>query len=122
MRCREKLRDALSVRNKVKKTADWGSQVWLANKSLSGASLAVTRLTIHPGKLGERHRHPNADEVLILFRGKVCVHTPTEKFMLQQGDGLSILGGLTHQIENIGDEDADMVPVYSSGDRKYVAE
>lgn len=42
--------------------------------------------------------------------------------MLQQGDGLSILGGLTHQIENVGDEDADMVLVYSSGDRKYVAE
>lgn len=42
--------------------------------------------------------------------------------MLQQGDGLTILGGLTHQIENVGDEDADMVLVYSSGDRKYVAE
>lgn len=111
-----------SEADKVKKTADWGSQVWLANRSLSGASLAVTRLTIHPGKSGERHRHPNADEVLILFRGKVCVHTPTEQFMLQQGDGLSILGGLSHQIENVGDEDADMVLVYSSGDRQYVAE
>ena len=107
---------------KKKTSKDWGSQVWLANKSLSGASLAVTRLTIHPGKSGERHRHPNADEVLILFRGKVCVHTPTENFMLQQGDGLTIVGGLTHQIENVGDEDADMVLVYSSGDRKYVAE
>jgi quercetin dioxygenase-like cupin family protein len=110
-----------SEADKVKKKADWGSQVWLANKSLSGAALAVTRLTIHPGKSGERHRHPGSDEVLILIRGKVCVHTPTEDFMVQPGDGLTILGGLTHQIENVGDEDADMVLVYSSGDRKYVA-
>lgn len=111
-----------SEADNVKKSADWGSQVWLASKSLSGTSLAVTRLTIHPGKSGERHRHPNADEVLILFRGKVCVHTPPERFMLQEGDALSIPGGLSHQIENVGDEDADMVLVYSSGDRKYVAE
>jgi quercetin dioxygenase-like cupin family protein len=111
-----------SEADEVKKTADWGTQVWLANKSSSGAALAVTRLVIHPGKSGERHRHPGSDEVLILFREKVCVHTPTENFMLEQGDGLSILGGLTHQIENVGHEDADMVLVYSSGDRKYVAE
>jgi mannose-6-phosphate isomerase-like protein (cupin superfamily) len=71
--------------------------------------LAVTRLTVRPGKSCERH--PNADEVLILFRREVCVHTPTERFVLQQGDGLTILGGLTHQIENVGDEDADMVLV-----------
>ena len=84
-----------------------------------GAALAVTRLTIHPGKSGERHRHPGSDEVLILIRGNVRVHTPTEDFMVQPGDGLTILGGLTHQIENVGDEDADMVLVYSSGDRKW---
>lgn len=111
-----------SEADKAKKTADWGTQVWLANKSLSGAALAVTRLIIHPGKSGERHRHPGSDEVLILFRGKVCVHTPTDTFTIEQGDALSILGGLTHQIENVGDEDADMVLVYSSGERKYVAE
>src|SRR5947209_19822886 len=85
-----------SEADKVKKTADWGSQVWLANKSLSGAALAVTRLTIRPGKSGERHRRPGSDEVLVLFRGKVCVHTPTEDFMVQPGNGLTILGGLTH--------------------------
>lgn len=118
----EAIQISASEADKVKKKADWGSQVWLANKSLSGASLAVTRLTIHPGKSGERHRHPNVDEVLILFRGKVCVHTPAEKFVLEQGDGLTILGGLTHQIENVEDEDADMVLVYSSGDRQYVAD
>ncbi|HJT77574.1 MAG TPA: cupin domain-containing protein [Gemmataceae bacterium] len=111
-----------SEAEKEKASGEWGSQVWLANESLSGASLAVTRLILYPGKSGERHRHPNADEVIFLFRGKVCVHTPTEKIMLQQGDGLTVLSGLIHRIENVGSEDAEMTLSYSSGNRKYVAD
>jgi hypothetical protein len=38
-----------------------------------------------------------------LFRGRVRVHTPTEKIIVEPGDGLTVLA-------------------YSSGDRKYVAE
>ncbi len=113
---------AASLAEKVKIPEERGAEVWLANESLTGASLSVIRLLLHPGQSGGKHRHPNADEVICLFRGKVCVHTPTEKIMLQTGDGLTVLAGLVHQIENVGSEDAEMSLSYSSGDRKYVAE
>jgi quercetin dioxygenase-like cupin family protein len=79
-------------------------------------------LLLHPGQSGGKHRYPNADEVICLFQGKICVHTPTGEITLQPGDGLTVLAGLVHQIENVGSEDAEMSLSYSSGDRKYVAE
>jgi len=99
-----------------------GSQAWLANESLTGASLSVIRLTLRPGQSGGTHRHPNADEVICLFQGTVRVHTPAEAILLQPGDGLTVPAGLTHQIENVGNEEAEMSLSYSSGDRRYVAE
>jgi hypothetical protein len=61
-------------------------------------------------------------EVICLFRGRILVRTPTEAILLQPGDGLTVLAGLTHQFENVGSEDAEMSLSYSSGDRRYVAE
>lgn len=113
---------AASSAEKVKLLEERGSEIWLANESLTGASLSVIRLSLHPGQSGGKHRHPNADEVICLFRGQVCVHTPTAKITLKPGDGLTVLAGLVHQIENVGNEDAEMSLSYSSGDRKYVAE
>jgi quercetin dioxygenase-like cupin family protein len=113
---------AASSAERVAMPEDRGSEVWLANASLTGASLSVIRLLLRPGQSGGRHRHPNADEVICLFRGMVRVHTPTEAILLRPGDGLTVLAGLTHQIENVGSEDAEMSLSYSSGDRRYVAE
>ena len=116
------IRIAAATAERVALPEERGSEVWLANASLTGASLSVIRLLLHPGQSGGRHRHPNADEVICLFRGTVRVHTPTEAILLQPGDALTVLAGLTHQIENVGNEDAEMSLSYSSGDRRYVAE
>ena len=116
------IRVAASSAERLAMPEDRGSEVWLANASLTGASLSVIRLLLRPGQSGGRHRHTNADEVICLFRGTVRVHTPTEAILLQPGDGLTVLAGLTHQIENVGSEDAEMSLSYSSGDRRYVAE
>ena len=113
---------AASLAEKIEMPEERGAEVWLANELLTGASLSVIHLLLHPGQAGGKHRHPNADEVICLFRGRVCVHTPTEKIILQPGDGLTVLAGLVHQIENVGSEEAEMSLSYSSGDRKYVAE
>jgi quercetin dioxygenase-like cupin family protein len=116
------IRVAASSAEKVALPEERGAEVWLANESLTGASLSVIRLLLRPGQSGGRHRHPNADEVICLFRGTVRVHTPSEAILLQTGDGLTVLAGLPHQIENVGDDDAEMSLSYSSGDRRYVAE
>jgi quercetin dioxygenase-like cupin family protein len=103
----------------VESTGEWGSAVWLANKALTGSSISVLRMLLHPQHSGRKHRHPNADEVLYLIRGQVRVHAGQETQALQPGDSLSIPAGLVHQIENVGSENAEMTIAYSTGERAY---
>lgn len=101
---------------------DWGSQVWMATRALTGSSLSLTRMILTPGHSGEAHRHPNADEVIYLIKGKVEVRAGAETFSLDATDALAIPGGLSHQIHNRGNEDAELLISYSTGDREYAPE
>jgi quercetin dioxygenase-like cupin family protein len=103
----------------VESTGEWGSAVWLANKALTGSSISVLRMLLHPQHSGRKHRHPNADEVLYLIRGQVRVHAGQETQALQPGDSLSIPAGLVHQIENVGSDNAEMTIAYSTGERAF---
>lgn len=100
----------------------WGSQVWLAHRALTGSSLSLTRMILIPGHSGEAHRHPNADEVIYLIKGRVEVRAGGETFPLDATDALAIPGGLSHQIHNPGTEDAELIIAYSTGDREYAPE
>lgn len=101
---------------------EWGAQVWLATRALTGSSLSLTRMIITPGHSGEAHRHPNADEVIYLVKGRVDVRAGAEIFQLDATDALAIPGGLPHQIQNPGMEDAELIICYSTGDREYTPE
>jgi len=79
-------------------------------------------MIITPGHSGEAHRHPNADEVIYLVKGRVDVRAGAEIFQLDATDALAIPGGLPHQIQNPGMEDAELIICYSTGDREYTPE
>jgi mannose-6-phosphate isomerase-like protein (cupin superfamily) len=100
----------------------WGSQAWLANRGLTGSSLSLTRMILTPGHSGEVHRHPNANEVIYLIKGRVEIRAGAETFPLDATDALAIPGGLSHQIHNTGIEDAELIICYSTGDREYSPE
>lgn len=100
----------------------WGSQVWMATRGLTGSSLSMTRMIVAPAHSGEAHRHPNADEVIYLIKGKVEVRAGAETFSLDPTDALAIPGGLSHQIHNPGTDDAELIISYSTGDREYQPE
>ena len=115
-----------SEAEKEKTAGQWGSIVWMANQLLSGSSVAVARLVLTAGQStygqsGKKHRHPNADEVIYLFRGKVNVLVGEETTLLQPGDALTVPVNMAHRIENVGREDAEIMLSYSSGNREYVA-
>lgn len=82
----------------------------------------MTRMIITSGRSGEAHRHPNADEVIYLVRGKVEVRAGDETFSLVSTDSLTIPGGLSHQIHNLSDEEAELIICYSTGEREYASE
>jgi quercetin dioxygenase-like cupin family protein len=101
---------------------EWGSAFWLANKALTGSSISVLRMLLHPRHSGRKHRHADADEVLYVIRGTVRVHAGDGTQALQPGDSLSIPAGVVHQIENVGSDSAEMTIAYSTGERDYAAE
>jgi quercetin dioxygenase-like cupin family protein len=74
-----------------------------------GRALALARMILATGQSGEQHRHPNADEVIYLFRSNVAVSVGNETFLLQPADALTIPAGLTHRIENNSNEEAEMI-------------
>ncbi len=117
----------VSQAEKHKTAGQWGSLVWMANQSLSGSSVAVARLILTAGQTtygqsSKSHRHPNADEVIFVFKGKVGVRVGEEAILLQPGDALTVPANTPHRIENVGAEDAEMTLSYSSGEREYVAD
>lgn len=100
----------------------WGSQVWMATRGLTGSSLSLTRMILTPGNSGEAHRHPNADEVIYVIKGRAEVRVDGEPFSLDATDSLAIPGGLPHQIRNPGTEELELILCYSTGDRAYEPE
>jgi quercetin dioxygenase-like cupin family protein len=58
--------------------------VWLAHRGLTGSSLSLKRMILTPGHSGETHRHPNADEVIYVVRGRVEVRAGVETFPLER--------------------------------------
>jgi len=101
--------------------AVWGSLTWLANKKLTGTEgLTVGRCIIKKGMANPRHCHPNCDEVLYLLKGKLEHSVGDEKVIIEAGDTLVVPAGVTHNAVNIGDEDADMIVSYSSGQREFL--
>jgi mannose-6-phosphate isomerase-like protein (cupin superfamily) len=107
-------------KNKTKET--WGSLSWMANQSLSGSSVTVGRLILHPGLSDFPHSHSNADEVIYLLKGSVSVQMGGREVVLMPGDALTIPLKLAHRIRNNGTQEAEMTLSYSSGIRKYTAE
>ena len=79
-------------------------------------------MILTPGRSGEAHRHPNADEVIYLVKGRVEVRAGAETFPLDATYALAIPGGLSHEIHNPGSEDAELIICYSTGDREYTPE
>jgi type 1 glutamine amidotransferase/quercetin dioxygenase-like cupin family protein len=102
---------------------DWGSLMWLASKQIGNAKgLTLGRVTIKAGHSNPRHRHPKCEEVLYLLKGRLEHTVADEAFVMSAGDVISIAPGVFHDATCIGDEDADMIVVYSEGTRGFELE
>jgi quercetin dioxygenase-like cupin family protein len=103
--------------------SDWGSLTWLANKELTDCEdITLGRVIIKRGMSNPRHCHPNCCEVLYLLRGKIEHITGDETIVMKSGDTSIIPAGVMHVAINTGDEDADMIAAYSSGQREFKLE
>lgn len=102
---------------------DWGRLVWMVSGALGNSdTLTVGRCHIHPGRENPRHLHPDCDEVVHVLEGSIEHSYGDESVALQAGDALSIPAGLVHNARNVGDSEAVLVVVFSSANRRAVAE
>jgi type 1 glutamine amidotransferase len=102
---------------------DWGSLTWLASKQVGNAEgLTLGRVIIKAGRSNPRHRHPKCEEVLYLLSGRLEHTAGDATFTLSAGDTITIAPGVFHNATCIGDEDADMIVVYSEGTRGFEPE
>ena len=100
----------------------WGSMTWIANQVLSGSSVTVGLFVLRPGFSDSLHSHPNADEVIYVSKGNVCMKMNGSEVFLQRGDALTIPLKTAHRVKNHGNEEAEMTLSYSSGIRKFTVE
>jgi quercetin dioxygenase-like cupin family protein len=101
---------------------EWGSLRWLASRELTRTELTVGRVTIKAGTSNPRHSHPNCDEVLYLLGGRLEHSVGDDSLVLEAGDTLVVPAGVNHNARNVGEEDADMMVAYTSGERQFRAE
>jgi quercetin dioxygenase-like cupin family protein len=98
----------------------WGSLTWLAGRKVGNAEgLTLGRVVIRRGMSNPAHRHPNCEEALYLLAGRLRHYVGAEEVILEAGDTLVVGAGTSHYAVSIGDEDADMVVAYSSGERGF---
>ena len=102
---------------------EWGSTAWGVSKEACGSpDLTVGRVIIKAGRANGSHYHSNCDEVLYLLAGKLdhyaddigCVR-------MEPGDAILIPAGVAHHAECLSDDDAEMIVVYSAGEREIAS-
>lgn len=102
---------------------DWGTIRWLASRELGNVSgMTLGRVVIKRGQSNPRHCHRTCEEVLYLLKGRLRHSAGDRTVNLEPGDTLAIAPGVFHHAVNVGDEDADMIVAYSTGERDFVLE
>jgi quercetin dioxygenase-like cupin family protein len=102
------------------KTQEWGSLRFFAGTALSGtAGISAARVIIRHGVSNPRHSHPSCDEVLYLLQGHLTHYVGDAAYPMGPGDSIAIPAGVPHYAINTGAEDADMIVMYSAGERDF---
>ncbi|MDQ3867099.1 MAG: cupin domain-containing protein, partial [Actinomycetota bacterium] len=71
--------------------------------------LVVGRTVIPPGGRHDRHRHPNADEFLLIVAGTGRIYTDRGTEPAGEGDVVFTPRGHWHGFDNTGDEDVLLI-------------
>lgn len=100
---------------------EWGTLQWLCNsKLMPNAEQTLGLCQIWKGKRNQLHYHPNCEEVLYMISGRGLHSLDEQQVELVSGSTIRIRTGVTHNLENIGDETLVCMIAFNSGDRQTV--
>jgi quercetin dioxygenase-like cupin family protein len=78
----------------------------------AGEAMSVQGYTIDPGAEVPEHSHPH-EQAGYAWRGEAVFYFDGEKRVVSAGDSYVIPGGVSHRVENPGDEPFEGVDVFS---------
>ena len=84
-------------------------QFLIDERSAGSRALVVGRTVLPPGARHERHRHPNADEFLVVLRGRGEIYTNSGREPSEAGDVVYTPRGNWHGFDNTSDEDVLLI-------------
>ena len=97
----------------------WGRLYWFAGGKLGNSkTMTVGQCIIKPGFENPKHRHPNCEEVLHVFSGKIVHYIGEKPFEMNPGDTITISPMSFHYAKNTGTVDAVLMISFSSPDRQ----
>ena len=88
---------------------DMQVQFLIDARAAGSDALVVGRTVLPPGARHERHRHPNADEFLVVLSGRGEIYTNEGREESQAGDVIFTPRGNWHGFDNTGEEDVLLV-------------
>lgn len=101
----------------------WGRLEWMVSGAIGNSdTLTVGKCFIRPGEHNPPHVHPNCDEVLHVVRGTIRHRVDDDYVEMGPGDTISIPTGSVHNAENVGEDEAEFVIVFSTSERQVVGE
>lgn len=101
----------------------WGRLEWMVSGAIGNSdTLTVGKCFIDPGESNPVHYHPNCDEVLHVVRGRIRHRVDDTYVEMGPGDTISIPMGATHNAENIGGEQCELVICFDTASRQVVGE
>ncbi len=100
-------------------TFDWGEIAWIASGALGNArQVTFGRVVIKAGRQNAGHWHPDSEEILHLLSGRLTHAVDDEVFAMAAGDSIIIPAGARHHAAAVGDEDAVMLVLYPTAERR----
>jgi quercetin dioxygenase-like cupin family protein len=88
---------------------DMQVQFLIDERTAGSAELVVGRTVLPPGARHERHRHPHADEFLVVMRGRGQIYTDDGEEAAGEGDVVFTPAGHWHGFNNTSDEDVLLI-------------
>jgi len=102
---------------------EWGTLQFFAGRLINGAmGVSGARVVINRAGANTRHSHPTCEEVLYLLQGHLRHYVGDQAYEMAPGDCIAIPAGVPHYAINTGGEDADMIVMYSAGERDFKVE
>ncbi len=91
----------------VEEHRPWGNYFILADEQ----DHKVKRITVYPGKRTSLQFHKHRSEHWFVIKGEASVTLGNNQIYLKIGESLDIPDGITHRIENCGNEDLIFIEV-----------